>query len=100
MNLEDCLGLIISRNDIACVIVSGLRYLIWKFYPVYKPHWFFPCINILIAGITYSALILTPKADSKHSTTVQGENCTSEFPNLISFKEKSHFGTNFSLVIN
>lgn len=46
------------------------------------------------------ALLLTPKADSKLDATVQGENCTSKVPILISFKEKSHFGTNLSLVIN
>lgn len=36
MNLEDCpgSGLIISRIDIACVIMSGLSYLIWKFHLV------------------------------------------------------------------
>ena len=46
------------------------------------------------------ALILAPKVDSKLSATVQGENCTSEVPIPISFREKSHFGTNLSLVIN
>lgn len=45
------------------------------------------------------ALTLTPKADSKLNATVQGENCTNEVPILISFKEKTHFGTNLSLVI-
>lgn len=45
-------------------------------------------------------LILTPKADSKLDATVQGENCMNELPILILFKEKSHFGTNLSLVIN
>lgn len=46
------------------------------------------------------AFTLTPKADSKLDATVQGENGTNEVPILISFKEKSHFGINLSLVIN